>query len=272
MHSREFLGEVIIRLVARVIHPWAIANFRSGDLSGSPIESTTTTTMKTTTTLAALALAATLSSTNATPIIDLFEYGVNIDGAVSNNSAPAGVNISGFDTGTGLGTILMALSGAGPHYCSLFVDHEIDESINTFFNEFGTAAGAPVAGQSWEIDEPGYVFGDIYTNFVAGTLDNSNGVSPNSPDDVSMALGWNVTLASWESATAYFTLSETAPTSGFYLKHFDPDSGGAVYFSSALNVTGSPGGGVPDGGSTLALLLCACGGLAGWRSLRQSFL
>ena len=229
--------------------------------------------MKTTTTLAALALAATLSSTNATPIIDLFEYGVNIDGAVSNNSAPAGVNISGFDTGTGLGTILMTLSGVGAHYCSLFVDHEIDESINTFFNEFGTAAGAPVAGQSWEIDEPGYVFGDIYTNFVAGTLDKLIfGGTMSGPEDISMALGWNVTLASWESATAYFTLSETAPTSGFYLKHSDPASGGAVYFSSALNVTGSPGGGVPDGGSTLALLLCACGGLAGWRSLRQSFL
>ena len=271
MHNREFLGEVIIRLVARVFHPWAIANFRSGDLSGSPIESTTTTTMKTTTTLAALALAATLTSSNAVTIT-LAEFAFNIDGVVTNGSAPAGVNISGFDTGTGLGTILMTLSGAGAHYCSLFVDHEIDESSNTFFNEFGTAAGAPVAGQSWEIDEPGYVFGDIYTNFVAGTLDNSSGVSPNSPDDVSMALGWNVTLASWESATAYFTLSETAPTSGFYLTHSDPDSGGAVYFSSALNVTGSPGGGVPDGGSTLALLLCACGGLAGWRSLRQSFL
>jgi hypothetical protein len=231
-----------------------------------------------TTTLAALAIAATLPSSNATPIIDLFEYGLNLDGTIHHGyqSDPLPGWAGGtFDVSTGLGTLSVALT-PGSHSISLFVDHEIDQLINTYFNEFGIATGPPAAGLSWEIDEPGYAtppayVGDIYTNFLAGTLDNSSGVSPNSPDDVSMALGWNVTLEPWQSATAYFTLSQSPPTGGFYLMQSDPDSGGAVYFSSVLSVTGSPNGDVPDGGSTLALLLCAFGGLAGWRSMRKPF-
>jgi hypothetical protein len=234
-----------------------------------------------TTTLAALALAATLPSSKATTIIDLFEYGLKLDGTIHHGyqSAPLPGWAGGtFDVSTGLGTLSVAWA-SGSHSLSLYVDHEIDQLINTWFNEFGTATGSPVAGQSWEIDEPGYAMppiykGDIYDNFLAGTLDNSNGVPQNSPtnNDVAMALGWNVTLAPWQSATAYFTLSESAPTTGgFYLMQADPNSGGAVYFSSVLSVTGSPNGDVPDGGSTLSLLLCAFGGLAGWRSMRKPF-
>ena len=37
--------------------------------------------------------------------------------------------------------------------------------------------------------EPGFLFGDIYTNVINGTLDNTNGVPSALPDDVSFALG-----------------------------------------------------------------------------------
>src|SRR5690606_5502539 len=36
-----------------------------------------------------------------------------------------------------------------------FLDVEIDEAINTFFNEYGEVEGVPAPGQGFEIDEPG---------------------------------------------------------------------------------------------------------------------
>lgn len=224
-----------------------------------------------TTTLAALALIAALPTSKAATIT-LAEYGLNLDGTIYEGAPfPVGVDTSLFDPVTGLGTITCALS-PGSHYLSLFVDHEIDQSINTWFNEFGdkTVVPPPAAGQSWEIDEPGWLSGDIFDNFAAGSLDNLifGGVT-SGPDDVSMALGWDLSLTPCQAATVRFTVSETAPAGGvFYLTQSDPDSGAAVYFSSSVTVAG---GSCPDGGSTLALLLCACGGLAGLRSARKIF-
>ncbi|MEI7908042.1 MAG: VPDSG-CTERM sorting domain-containing protein [Verrucomicrobiota bacterium] len=198
----------------------------------------------------------------------LAEYAFNIDGTVSDYllpaPPPAGVNIAGFNTGTGLGTIQMTMAGTGLHYGGVFLDHEIDEIINTFFNETGAKSGAPSSGLSWEIDEPGWKTGDIFTNFGASNLDNTN--SSLIPDDVSMALAWNFTLNPGETALLSFNVSETMPTSGFYLSQTDPASQESLYFTSSLAVQGQS---VPDAGSSLALLLCAMTGIVGWRSARK---
>lgn len=175
-------------------------------------------------------------------MIDLFQYTFNIDGAISDRGiggagdpVPAAADISGFSETTGLGTIVITLGAAGPHYVGLFVDHEIDETTNTFFNEFGSVSGAPVAGQTFEIDEPGFLFGDIPTNFAASALDGTNGVPSLSPDDVSMALAWDFI----GPAKITFTLSKTMP-SGFFLSQTDPDSPDTIYFSSKLGPLGPP--------------------------------
>ena len=203
--------------------------------------------------LALAALLALFSLQASAAAIALFDYRVNVDG----NTAPGGVNLAAFDTGSGLGRLTVSVSGAGSHYVGLFVDHEIDEATNTFFNEFGTATGAPAAGQTWEIDEPGFVFGNIFANFLAGTLDNGNGVPASTPDDVSMALAWALSLAAGEFAVVDFLLSETAPSSGFYLAQTDPDSAATIYFSSRAEI----GRAVPEPGS-LALFVLAFLGLA----------
>lgn len=204
--------------------------------------------------------------------IGLFEYGFNLDGTVSNitlgDPLPAGVNDSAFNAATGLGSISYSVNTPGSHYFGLFVDHEIDELINTFFNEYGVVTGAatsagPFATLTWEIDEPGYVFGDIYSNFTSGNLDNSNGVPDTAPDDVSMALAWGFTLGPMESASIVMHVSPTAPAGGFYLAQRDPDSDASIYFSSSLTVRGDAS--VPDGGSTAGLLFGVLGGLAGLR-------
>lgn len=206
--------------------------------------------------------------------ITLFEKLVNIDGVlVPPNAAPgtATIDESLFNVSTGLGSITIDnITGVGPHFVGLFLDHEIDEASNTFFNENGVPVNTAAASQSWEIDEPGFLFGDIYSNFSGSSttgslLDNTTGVPPGSEDDVSMALGWSLNLASYQTASITFLASETAPASGFYLTHTDPLSGASIYFSSSALVLGNPPA-VPDGGASFGLVLFGLAALAGMKS------
>ena len=89
-------------------------------------------------------------------------------------------------------------------------------------------------------------------------LDNANGVPVGSPDDVSVALMWNVLLAADEKATLTWRISDIAPAGGFYLSQVDPDSGLEIYFQGDAEIRGAT---VPDPGGTLLLLgmgLAAC--------------
>jgi len=193
--------------------------------------------------------------------IDLYGgWAVNIDGVVTdslfNDPIPSNVDISAFNESTGVGSILVNLTAPlGAHSVDFFFDHEIDESINTYFNENGSASGSLVSGQSWEIDEPGYLFGNIFDNFLASTLDNSNSIPAGVEDDVSVAMGWDFNLGLDEMATITMLISETAPTAvdAFYLTHHDTDSDYSIYFSSSLSIT-STAAPVPAP-STLLLLI-----------------
>ena len=123
--------------------------------------------------------------------------------------------------------------------------------FNTFFNEWALGAGVIGVGQSAEADEPGFLFGDIYDNFLNNTLDNSNGgLGPGNPDDVSMAMGWDFGLAAGEEAIASFFLSETDDSGGaFRIAHGDDSSPDVINFWSTLEINATS---VPEP-STLAL-------------------
>jgi len=224
-----------------------------------------------------LALAALgLGSTGASAAtINLDDYAFNVDGVVTNGSAPAGVNLAGFNTTTGLGTISFSTSVAGTRSFLAFFDHEIIEISNTYFNEYGAVNGTQGGNQSWEIDEPEYVFGNIYSNFLAGVLDNSNGIPAGSDptndgvegDDVSMAMGWNFNLLAGETATITLSLSDSMPSGVFYLDQYDPDSDAHVYFSGNLNITGG-GNPVPEP-ATMLLMATGLTGLLGARARKK---
>ncbi len=206
----------------------------------------------------------------AGPVI--YEWALNIDGTLhdyfSPGPLPPGVAADlGFTAHTtGLGSISVTVTGAGAHSVTGFFDHEIDEPINTFFNEFGAVTGVAPAGQHWEIDEPGYVFGNIFANLILGLLDNTNGVPAGSPDDVSMGLGWNFLLGAGQTANIHFLVDSVAPAGGFYLTHTDPDSGSSIFLSGGLNIVG---GDVPEPASYVLLATgVACIALA--RRYRKS--
>jgi hypothetical protein len=154
----------------------------------------------------------------------------------------------------------MEVTGAGAHNVIAFFDFEIDQFTNTFFNEWGAAVGTPELGQTWEIDEPKYFFGDILDNVLAGTLDSSNGVPEGMDDDVGFALGWEFDLLADQTASIDFILSDILPVEDFYLTQFDPASNASLFFSSVLTVTGgTPVGQVPE---PTPLVLVLLGGLA----------
>lgn len=181
--------------------------------------------------LAALLIVFTAMPAWALPV--LFDWGANVDGDLGQIG-----DTTNFDVGTGLGTLSYTVSGEGTHWVGLFVDHEIDYPVNGSLNEYGVSNGAAATGQTWEIDEPSYSFGDIYYNYMDNTLDNTNAILSSQPDDVSMAMAWTFGLTSAQSATVEFVLSEdlldiTAP---FYLSHFDPDSNEGFYFCSSLSI------------------------------------
>ncbi len=202
----------------------------------------------------------------ATPIasaatIELFEFAFNVDGdiwdSLSGDPIPANINLSGFNQSTGIGVAIVNVA-AGPHTVIGFFDHEINETDDTFFNEFGEVNGAP---PSWEIDEPGYVFGDIFTNFSNSDLDNSNGVPEDTPDDVSMALG-----LTFDNTQVNFHLATSLPNEvpDFYLRHTNEETN--IYFWATAGPEGAP---IPEP-STIILVLSGLG-LAVAARFRRSF-
>jgi len=190
-------------------------------------------------------------------VVVLQDWTFNINGNTNYNCTPVQgfpctpdfptfLSSAGFDFNTGIGTVSGTYNPGSPgsYFLILYVDHDIvsDVNNNPVDNETGATSGSPGAGQSWEIDEPGFVSGDIVENVLAAMLDNSIGASIYGgtiyPNDVAMALGWTFNLNAGEVANVTWTVSTTAPSSGFYLHQNDPLSNQDLYFYGTLNITG----------------------------------
>lgn len=215
-----------------------------------------------------------VASGNSSAVPIVADYGININGdnvLLSDGIAfQSVVDVSGIN-GDGLGTISIAINTAGTYAIDAFFDYEFDSFANSFFNESGSANGAPIGGQSWEIDEPGFVFGDIFTNWINNDLDNTNTVPAGLEDDVSVALGWDFMLGANELAEIVFSVSSNAPISGFFLAHIDEDADDAAYFSSTLNIRQIPPitNPIPEP-TTVGMLLLGLSGLFAKKKFTKS--
>ena len=112
-----------------------------------------------------------------------------------------------------------------------FVDADINVATDGYWDEAADVIGVAGTGipnpNMWEIDEPGYVFGDIYGNALDGALDNTNALA-GITEDVSMALGFGVgDLAQGMWASMDILLSDSGAYMGsLALQQWDPDSQG----------------------------------------------
>jgi hypothetical protein len=194
--------------------------------------------------------------------VSLQEYFFELDGAqYSNTTTMPGLESGGFDTATGLGILVLTFAPgvSGAHFFDAYFDHELHVPL---YNEYGSVGGAPDAGVSWQIDEPGFGDGNrvgtIFGNAKANALDNANHVpgiasnflgdcgangagSPNAAcnNDVSLALGFNFVLAADEKAVITFVAGQTAPPGGFYLEQLSPADGNPAQAADSLFLTGA---------------------------------
>ena len=170
----------------------------------------------------------------------------NFDGSQFNSAAYStapGVNVGGFDSTTGLGTITITVTAPGAHQYDVFFDNNL---VLPLFNEFGTNVGTPASGQTWEIGDSlvSSIYGDVQaggalsnTNMHPGQTDNFLGgcdvtVDPTCNGDASMAMGFQFTVPATEQAVITLNFSGTAP-GGFYLQQTHP---GDATNSAPLNL------------------------------------
>lgn len=180
-------------------------------------------------------------------VVTLKEWAYYLDGVIYDPFDSDFMPVTGNLT-DGLGTLTWATSAAGYHKFIAFYDFDIDEEINGFSNETAISYGTVFRGQSWEIDEPGYAFGDVYDNTLAGSLDNTNTLL-GMKDDVAMALGWDFILDEGQIALITLLITDQTPEFGFYLRQHDPDSNSSIYISSTLDIAAP----VPEPCSALLL-------------------
>ncbi len=132
-----------------------------------------------------------------------------------------------------------------------FLDAEV--GTNQFWDEYGALVG-DVSGtyDSWEIDEPGYLDpsdpsyplngpNDIYSHLQgSGLLDNTNNVPIGTPEDVSLALGFDINdWLAGETLVARFLISGTLPSIAALAQH-DALTDEVIYFSGSGSVSVIP--------------------------------
>ena len=204
--------------------------------------------------LPASALAAPITPTLASLIlnVDGNVYDSVVDGpAVPGTLGGATINAAGFDSATGLGTLVFQIGGAGIHTVLGYFDIDWTED-NQFDNDSASVAGVPAAGESWEIDT---FDGDIVNHSYDSTaglslLSNSNDLGGSA--DVALAIAQSFFLSPGETAFIQFIgADDIGAAAGFRLLAFDQTSLTQYALSSVLRIEPAQAEPVPEPGTLL---------------------
>jgi len=128
----------------------------------------------------------------------------------------------------------------------VLLDAEIDEEINTFFNEYGTTNGVPglhgYDASEWQIDEPGFGTGTLLKNLFVGALSGSNAVPAIAPNDVALSLGFSLgNLNPGSASTVLVLISEQGLALGsFSLAQHDRDPSSTTVITMSGVVVATP--------------------------------
>jgi len=202
--------------------------------------------------LFALAAAFAITPTALADAPKLQDFTIATDSGVNfydpGTTAP-GLDLSVYNTSTGLGTITFTDTTLGSDTFAIWWDEEVGVP---FYNEFGSTGGTLTdPNESWEIGDAyaSSIYGDasydalLNKNLLAGTTSNYLGtcVGSDCNGDASTALGYDYSLTSGEEEVITLTVSQSAPSSGFYLQQTNPQedcnaqgldcTSGDVYFS-----------------------------------------
>src|SRR5467141_1239799 len=157
----------------------------------------------------------------------------NVSGATQSDFT--GVNVGGFNTTTGLGTLTYTYNpGPGTYFFDAFFDHQLNLP---FFNEYGTVnnVGSLAANQSYEIGDSfaSNIYFDVLaggalpnTNTLPGTLSNyhNNCTGATCNGDFAAAMGFAFTLVAGQQELITLSVSHTDP-GGFTLQNTPPVDG-----------------------------------------------
>ncbi len=221
--------------------------------------------------------------------VSMADWCVNLNGNINvcnGGTSPGGlpnVIVSAFDAtlepssnavATTPGTITVKI-GTGAQYAAVYMDYDVDYATTTggcpslgcgSFTDVGSVSGSPSGTQSYELADPNV--SNIFSDFSGNSLANTNTVdaatcSANAPQfcDVSWSLGesLNVNSALFSGGTVTFTVSSTAPRSGFYLQQTNGVTGNSIYLSDVVSLTplSGPPPPVPEPASMLLLATVA---------------
>jgi len=221
----------------------------------------------------------------------LQDFTVATDGGVNfydPGSGALGLDPSGYNTSTGLGTITFTDTTLGADSFAIWWDEQVGTD---YYNEYGsTSAPQPTdPNESWEIGDANTstIYGDasydalLDANLLPGTTSNLSTTcsGPSCNGDASTALGYDYTLTSDEEEVITLTVSQTAPGSGFYLQQTNPAEDcnaqgagctvGNVYFSLSANEQAIGSGPSPTPEPSTWLLMLSGLVILAWRMRRR---
>ena len=160
-----------------------------------------------------------------------------------------GINISQFDTtlepgANTLGSASITLGPGANQFALAYMDYDLNYNNFGSFTDYGSVIGTAPAGVSYELDDPNS--GNIFTDFASGSLGNFNNVgTPGNPPtvccDVAWALGVNgINVPAGHTDVVTFTVSATAPNSGFYLEQSNAQANDNIFLSETSVLSSGP--------------------------------
>jgi hypothetical protein len=138
-----------------------------------------------------------------------------------------------------LGTVTVTV-GEGKY--NVFAVFDYDIALAGGLNEYATAARSLAIGETYTVGAAGRTPGSVYSQFASGILDDTNHASscptPGACEDIAASIGFtNVIVPSGSTGVINFIVSDTPPSSGFYISQTDTDSGNQLFISANLQLS-----------------------------------